>query len=38
LHWDTELKGFALKLHLNTRGKIERSFLIQYRGASSNGN
>ena len=31
LYWDTVLKGFGLKVRANARGRIQRSFVIQYR-------
>jgi integrase len=29
--WDTDLKGFGLKLKLDGQGKVRRSFVVQYR-------
>jgi hypothetical protein len=31
LYWDTDLKGFGLNVRLDARGKIARSFIMQYR-------
>jgi integrase len=31
LFWDTELKGFALKLRRGADGRMQRSYLVQYR-------
>jgi Arm domain-containing DNA-binding protein/integrase-like protein len=30
-YWDTDLKGFGLRLHVDANNKLLRSFVIQYR-------
>jgi integrase len=37
LYWDTDLKGFGLKVWIDARGRTQRSWIVQYRVGKQQG-